>query len=213
MTKATVAPKALLVVLAIVASAAASSCSSNSSAPTCDQAGATSCNGEAAARLHPGCCGQTACPGSYTDYSYCGDGCGHSWYEFGSTEFGPCNTGDTACLTNLQQEVSNACNSGSSGSGSGTGGTSSSGSGGGSGMACGFLYPTACASCVMTNCCSASQTCASDPACVSLNNCVVSCNGNTTCQNTCGSNSTQATVNEFNAGQACLHMSCAAAGC
>jgi len=109
----------------------------------------------------------------------------------------------------VQQSCSTACSSTGAGSGSssGGGGGGSSGSSGGAGgatSACGVAFTTAaCAGCVMSMCCSVTQTCAQDQACISIITCIHQCAGNMTCEENCVSHAPMNAQTELNSAGSC----------
>jgi hypothetical protein len=144
-------------------------------------------------------------------------------------------TSDSACLPSAQavngcagQSCASACqapnpSSGSSsgggssvlgGSGGGSGGGGSGGSGGVSGMtACGVEFSSAtCAQCVAAQCCSATQTCGQDQACVMVIQCIHQCGQDSSCEDNCVSGASASAQQELNAAATCWSSSCSS-GC
>ncbi|HEX8790138.1 MAG TPA: hypothetical protein VF765_04250 [Polyangiaceae bacterium] len=135
-----------------------------------------------------------------------------------------------SCLTSVQamntcvtQTCANVCGSSGGGSGGSTSGGGGGGGGGGSGggggtggptPACGIEFTTAaCASCVMAECCSVTQTCAQDQACLSVITCMHQCGGSTSCEQSCVSSAAANAQMELNAAGSCWTNSCTHSGC
>lgn len=124
--------------------------------------------------------------------------------------------GINSCLT---QTCATACQStggasGSSSGGSGGGASGSSGSGGGATAACGVAFSSAsCATCVNSNCCSATQSCGKDQGCLDMITCIHGCNGNSSCQQNCITNASSSAQSELSAAVNCWISSCGKSGC
>lgn len=136
-------------------------------------------------------------------------------------------TTNPSCLSSAQgmngcveQSCAGECQSVSGGSGgssgSGTGGSGSGGSSGGSAMtaACGIAFTTStCAGCVDSQCCSVTQTCAADQACIGIITCIHGCNGNMTCEHSCITSAPSSAQSEISNAAQCWSMSCGNSGC
>jgi hypothetical protein len=80
-------------------------------------------------------------------------------------------------------------------------------------MACGVgLASPACASCVTTLCCSATQLCADDPSCSAIIACVQNCRGDMDCQSNC-LNDYPYGQTDFNDMSVCWQSECGQQGC
>jgi len=137
-------------------------------------------------------------------------------------------TSDSACVPSAQavntcaeQSCASACHpsTGSGGSSGGGGVAGAGGSGGGSGggstvvMACGVTFSVAsCAQCVTAQCCSVTQTCGEDQACVGIISCLHQCGQNTSCEQNCVSSAPASAQQELNAAAQCWSSSCSS-GC
>lgn len=139
-------------------------------------------------------------------------------------------TANPSCLSSaqsvntcLQQNCTTACQ-GSGGSSSGGGGGSGGGSGGSGGgsssgaggmtPACGVVFTTAsCASCVMSKCCSVTQSCASDEGCLAIITCIHGCSNDTKCEQNCVTSAPASAQMELNNAGACWTSSCNGSGC
>jgi hypothetical protein len=74
---------------------------------------------------------------------------------------------------------------------------------------CGLPYGTnTCASCVNTNCCTESTTCAADPACSAYESCLVQCNGDPKCRSQCTIDNPVGLATDVSALSACLASNC-----
>jgi hypothetical protein len=74
---------------------------------------------------------------------------------------------------------------------------------------CGLNYGTnVCASCVNTNCCTESTTCASDPVCAAYESCLGECNGDPKCRSQCTIDNLVGTASDVWALRACLAGKC-----
>jgi hypothetical protein len=74
---------------------------------------------------------------------------------------------------------------------------------------CGLPYGTSvCASCVNTNCCTESTTCAADPVCSAYEGCLGKCNGDPKCRSQCTIDYPVGTVSDVSALSACLAANC-----
>jgi len=129
-------------------------------------------------------------------------------------------TSNPSCLSSaqginncLQQSCASACTSTGNGSGS-NGSGSGGGSSGGVTAACGISFVgTSCASCVQSKCCSVTQTCAQDMACVNIITCVHGCNSVMSCEENCISNASKNAQAEVNAAASCWAQTCGSEGC
>lgn len=136
-------------------------------------------------------------------------------------------TANPSCISSVQtmnnclnQNCASSCQSsggstgGSSGGGGGGSGAGSSGGTGGVTAACGVAFTTAsCASCVSAKCCSVTQTCGADQACLSIITCIHQCNGAMMCEQNCVSSAPMSAQMELNAAGSCWTSSCTRSGC
>ena len=77
---------------------------------------------------------------------------------------------------------------------------------------CGLPYGTnTCASCVNTNCCSESTTCAADPVCSAYEGCLGQCNGDPKCRSQCTIDNPVGVATDVSALSACLAGKCGTA--
>ena len=130
---------ALSIALSGIALIDASACSATNGA--CGQPLGGCSSGETPARLQSGCCEVSACGSGSASDSVCADSCGNGWFEFEGKEYGPCPSGNDACLTAAATGVVSACDgTADSGTGTGSGSGSGSGSGGGTGCSLGSVW-------------------------------------------------------------------------
>src|SRR5580693_3049208 len=74
---------------------------------------------------------------------------------------------------------------------------------------CGLPYGTnACASCVNTNCCTESNTCAVDPICLPYESCLGVCKGDPTCRSQCAVDQNAGMTPAVPALSACIAANC-----
>jgi hypothetical protein len=122
-------------------------------------------------------------------------------------------------MQNCASECQAANGSGSSsggGTGGGNAGSGSAGGSGGGGMtdACGVAFTSsACAGCVTSQCCSATEKCAGDQGCLGIITCIHGCGSNMTCEHSCITSAPSSAQSELNDAVQCWSSSCGKSGC